>query len=81
MRRILMVLAVAALMVVTVALSGGPAFADHGSDIGRSYGQKEACGHQPSRKAIVCTDEFIPRPSEGHRPGTEGGGGEEEGSF
>jgi hypothetical protein len=65
MKRITRLVTVVAMMVVMVALSGGPAFADDGSVIRQAYGQKVAClAHEP-----VCTDEFIPRPSEGHRPG------------
>lgn len=81
MKRITRLVTVVAMMVVMVALSGGPAFAHHGSVIRQAYGQKVACENQPASKEILCTTEIIPRPSEGHIPGTEGGGGEEEGSF
>jgi hypothetical protein len=71
MKRITRLVTVVAMMVVMVALSGGPAFAHHGSVIREDYGQKVACLHQPE---TFCTEEFIPNPSEGHRPGTGGGG-------
>ena len=66
MKRITRLVTVVAMMVVMVALSGGPAFAHHGSVIREDYGQKVAClAHEP-----FCTEEFIPNPSEGHRAGT-----------
>jgi hypothetical protein len=71
MKRITRLVTVVATMVVMVALSGGPAFADDGSVIRQAYGKKVACVHKPE---TVCTEEFIPNPSEGHRRGTEGGG-------